>query len=241
MRTPFVPTFIVTIAILRAAGFARADELNQDQQLIAACHRLDVDGVVSALRRGAGVNARYGEGDPKVFQDRWSLGWPKAAKRWTPLIALADSSPYPDPPRAIENSSEGLRWADEQKKKIPAGELERRRQKTLTIALVLLSHKPDIDADDGYGATALYTAVYMKKEELAKLLLRYNANVNTETGIYIDGARDETPLHRAYWSAELTKLLLEKGADPTAKDTDGKTPRDWARDNPAVQRLYESR
>jgi ankyrin repeat protein len=77
---------------------------------------------------------------------------------------------------------------------------------------------------------------------LAKLLLRFNAKVNTKTGIYIDGIGDITPLHRAYWSAELTKLLLEKGADPNAKDTSGETPSDWARmsDDPAVARLYQS-
>jgi ankyrin repeat protein len=62
--------------------------------------------------------------------------------------------------------------------------------------------------------------------ELTKLLVRFNANVNTKTGIYIDGSGDVTPLHRAYWSAELTKLLLAKGADPNAKDTKGETPRD---------------
>jgi ankyrin repeat protein len=125
---------------------------------------------------------------------------------------------------------------------MPPEQIERRKRDTLTIALILLSHRAEIDADDGYGATALYEAVYEKKLELAKLLLRFNAKVNTKTGIYIDGSGDITPLHRAYWSAELTKLMLDKGADPNAKDTSGETPRDWARmsDDPAVARLYTS-
>jgi hypothetical protein len=224
------------------ASVCHAEDLNREQRLIVACHRLDVDGVVGALRDGADVNGRFGEGDAKLFQDPWSLGWPMAANKWTPLIALASASDYPDPPRKVENTSADLDWAREQKAKVPHEQIEQRKQNALTIARILLSHRANIDADDGYGATALYEAVYMKKLELSKLLLRFNAKVNTKTGIYIDGSGDITPLHRAYWSVELTKLLLEKGADPNAKDTSGETPRDWARmsDDPAVARLYQS-
>lgn len=233
-------TFFI-IAILLVAGLCRADELTREQRLIVACHRLDIDGVVGALRDGADVNGRFGEGDAKVFQDPWSLGWPVAAKKWTPLIALASASDYPDPPRKVKNTSGDLDWAREQKAKVAPDQIEQRKRDTLTIARILLSHRAAIDADDGYGATALYEAVDLQKLELAKLLLRFNAKVNTKTGIYIDGSGNITPLHRAYWSVELTKLLLEKGADPNAKDTNGETPRDWARmsDDPAVARLYQ--
>lgn len=234
------PLFIT--AILLVTSVSQAGELTREQRLIIACHRLDVEGVVAALRDGADVNGRFGDGDAKLFQDPWSLGWPVAAKKWTPLIAVASASKYPDPPRKVENTSADLDWAQEQKKKVPHEQIEQRKRNSLAIALILLSHRADIDADDGYGATALYEAVYSKKLELAKLLLRFNAKVNTKTGIYIDGSGDITPLHCAYWSAELTKLLLEKGADPNAKDTSGETPRDWARmsDDPAVARLYQS-
>ena len=123
----------------------------------------------------------------------------------------------------MENTLADLDWARKQKGKVPPEQIEQRKRDTLTITLILLSHRADIDADDGYGATALYEAVYLKKLELAKMLLRFDAKVNTKTGIYIDGSGDITPLHRAYWSAELTKLLLDKGADSNAKDTGGKT------------------
>ncbi len=218
-----------------------AGELTPDQRLIVACHRLDLDGVVGALRAGADVNGRFGDGDGKLFQDSWSLGWPIVTKKWTPLIALASASDYPDPPRKVKNTLADLDWARTQQAKVPAALIEERRRRALTIALILLSHRADIDADDGYGATALYEAVYLQKPELCKLLLRFDAKVNTTTGIYIDGSGDITPLHRAYWSAELTKMLLEKGADPNGKDTSGETPRDWARmsDDPAVKRLYK--
>jgi hypothetical protein len=133
--------------------------------------------VVGALREGADVNGRFSDGDAKLFQDRWSLGWPVAAKKWTPLIALASASEYPDPPRKVQNTEADLDWAREQKAKVPREQIEQRKRDALTIALILLSHRADIDADDGFGATALYEAVYLKKLELAKLLLRFNAKV----------------------------------------------------------------
>jgi hypothetical protein len=235
------PYFIVA-AIFLISGVTHAAELTPDQRLVVACHRLEVEGVVAALRDGANVNGRFGDGDAMLFQDPWLLGIPIATKKWTPLIAVADASDYPAPPRRVQNTSDDLDWAREQQKKIPAEQIEQRRRSTITIALILLSHKVEIDAEDGYGATALYQAVDDKKVELAKLLLRFNAKVNTRTRAYIDGSGNITPLHRAYWSAELTKLLLEKGADPNAKDTEGGTPLDWARrsDDPAVAKQYRS-
>lgn len=233
---------ICVTTILLVVSVGQAGELTREQRLIVACHRLDAEGVVAVLRDGADVNERFGDGDAMLFQDPWSLGWPSAARKWTPLIALADASKFPDPPRAIKNSSVDRKWALEQQAKVPPEQIQQRKRDELQIALILLSHRADIDADDGYGATALDTAISSKKLELAKLLLRFQAKVNTKTRVYIDGPGDITPLHHAYWSAELTKLLLEKGADPHAKDTDGKTPRDWARmsDDPTVARIYQS-
>lgn len=234
--------FIIPPAVLVVTGVVQVDDLNVSQRLIVACHRVDVNGVVAALRDGADVNSPFGKVNADVFQDPWTLAWPVAAKDWTPLIALANSSQYPDPPRKVENTIADFHWSQEQRKKLASSVLEQRKRESITILLILLSHKADIDADDGYGATALYDAVYRKKLEFAKTLLRFGANVNTATGTYIDGSSNITPLHRAYWSAELTKLLLESGADPKAKDSKGETPLDWARmsDDPTVARLYQA-
>lgn len=227
-------------AILLVTTYCGGAELTREQELIVACHRLDVDTVVGALRNGADANGRFGDGDAKLFQDPWTLGWPGAAAKWTPLIAVASASDYPPPPN-VKNAPGEVNTPPEDRKKIPLEKIEQRKRDALTIARILLSSRADIDADDGYGATALYKAVYLKKPEVAKLLVQFNAKVNTKTGIYIDGDGDITPLHRAYWSAELTKLLLEKGADPKAKDTSGRTPRDWSihSDDPAVAKLYQ--
>jgi len=235
---------ILRAACLVAAGLVQAQEgLTVNQRLIVACHRVDIEGVVAAIRAGADVNARFGEGDAKVFQDPWSLGWPLAGKAWTPLMAVASASKYPDPPRRVESTIADMDWARAEQKKISPDRIQQRERDSLTILWILLSHKAEIDADDGYGATALYEAIYEKKEAMAKVLLQSGAKVNTKTGIYIDGSGDITPLHRAYWSAELTRLLLEKGADTKAKSTNGETPLDWARQHgdAGVLRAYGSR
>jgi Ankyrin repeats (3 copies) len=237
MRIVLVFAFIVLVSVS-----VRGEELSLDQRLIVSCYRLDVAGVVGTLREGANVNARFGEGNTDLyFSDPWTLGYSFGAESWTPLMALAEASLYPDPPRKIANTTEDLEWAREQQKEVPVEQVERRRRDSLTILFVLLSHKADLDAADIRGATALYKAIDAEKEELAEVLIKFRAKVNTKTGIYIDGSGDTTPLHVACRSARLTKLLLNHGADPRAKDTGGKTPKDWAKmvGDAAVLKQYE--
>jgi hypothetical protein len=235
--------FLVVALISVAPGRAQGEELSVNQRLIVACHRVDVDGVLAALRDGADVNARCGKVTPDTFRDPWSLSWPLPASAWTPLLALSNASQYPNPPRKLQSTSADLNWAEEQQKKIPREILEQRQRDSQTILMILLSNKANIDADDLYGATPLSCAVDEDKVEMARMLLRFGAKVNTKTGIYIDGPGDVTPLHEACDSVELTKLLLENGADRKAKDTDGKTPLDWAKlfGKEEVIRLYQAR
>ena len=55
---------------------------------------------------------------------------------------------------------------------------------------------------------------------------------NAETGAFMRDvrARAEAPLHRAaaFGGAETIRLLIEAGADPTARDSNGDTPLSWA-------------
>lgn len=228
MRAATIVRWILPLVLLLASRSTLAKHLTLDQRLVVACHRLDVEGVVAVLRAGADVNARFGDGDKEVLRDPWTTGLSVAAAKWTPLLALAHAGKYPDPPRKVTSSEADRKWSQQQRDKMPVEQLQRRDRDGLTILYILLSHKADLDADDGYGATALYKALYTRKAEMAKALLRAGARVNTKARVYIDGSGDVTPLHRAVWSVELTKLLLEKGADPDARDTHGKTPRDWA-------------
>jgi ankyrin repeat protein len=210
------------------AQYVRPGDLSLDQQLVVACYKLEVDKVVGCLRKGANVNARFRKtadnSDP--FYDRWE-GGTSPTYDWTPLIALASAHDYPDPPAEL-----GQIWKDRKqslalRKAIPQDQIDKRRSDALVILAILLSHRCVLDYHDGYGATALYEAVDNDKVEMVTTLLKNGANPNTKTGVYIDGAGDMTPLHRACHSKELLQLLLDHGADAAAKDSDGRTPGDW--------------
>lgn len=170
-----------------------------------AAWRGDADRVRVLLDSGAYVNGRFGAGDPKVFQDKEG-GWPMAASQWTALIAAADG---------------------EEQAPTPDGRL-----RTMDL---LIRRGADLNADDGYGTTALATAVYQnarigsgEHEQIALRLIEAGANVNTRTGIYIDGTDDIAPIHRATRSRAILRALLAHGADVNARDGDGETPLHWA-------------
>lgn len=92
------------------------------------------------------------------------------------------------------------------------------------------------------GETALHATLskcnsYVSRL-IVKLLLAYGAdpniptNAGAETGCFMRDARTygETPLHRAaaFSDGECIKMLLDGGADKTAKDINGDSPMSWA-------------
>lgn len=92
------------------------------------------------------------------------------------------------------------------------------------------------------GETALHAAICKANNPVATLivqvLLAHNADPNSRTnprcsteGFMRDAfTRQETPLHRAaaYGNVAMIQLLLEAGADKTAKDMNGDSPLSWA-------------
>jgi hypothetical protein len=205
----------------------RANGFSIQQQLIIACHRLDAESVVRCLRDGATVNGVFGESaDDSLFQDPWTGGFtPIGAETWTALMATASAPEYPDPPAGHDRLWESPELVQQLQEEVSKETLEKRRDAEITIAQILLSHKPDINRADSHGATALYMAVDADKPRLVRLLLEYKANPNTRTGVYIDGPGNSTPLHRAFHSPEVYQLLIDHGADPTAKDGMGNMPK----------------
>lgn len=85
----------------------------------------------------------------------------------------------------------------------------------------ILATKPDPDARDPFGGTALHAAMFQKNMQIVELLIDYGLDINA-----IGPANGYTPLHDAVWAdnREAVKLLLAKGAKPDVKAKDGLTP-----------------
>lgn len=207
-----------------------AAELTLDQKLIVACFLVDEDAVVATLRRGANINGRFGDEayNDSTFHDRWTGALtPLGAGDWTPLLALAAAREYPPPPEDLPEPWKNPAEARAALKKIPLPAIESRKTSAIVIAKILLSHGCKLDAEDGYGATAVYKAADLGKTSLVRLLLQAGANPNAVVGAYIDGPGRKTPLHVACRFPAIMQLLLDHGARPQAKDSEGRTPADW--------------
>lgn len=92
---------------------------------------------------------------------------------------------------------------------------------------LLSDAKMDVDGEDPMGRTPLIWACYLgSSSDVIDVLLKYKARIN------LPDALKFTPLHWAVGTAhyDVAKQLLLAGADREAKDRDGKTPGDRARD-----------
>lgn len=212
----------IIISSLVFASIATADNIEstpQDRTLIEAVFRLKIDDVKELLKDGANPNARYGNHDAdSVFQDPWDLGYPMAYPKWTALLALSVASEWPPPPRKIENTEEDFEFRLREAAKVPAKELEKRREIKVEVGKLLIKAGANVNVDDGRGATPLYNSA-AGKSDLLLLLVEHGARVNSKTGIYIDGPGDKTPLHLAIHSPNNLAILIHEGAELNAIDT----------------------
>ncbi|PGG98395.1 hypothetical protein AJ80_09545 [Polytolypa hystricis UAMH7299] len=88
------------------------------------------------------------------------------------------------------------------------------------VLRLLLDRGADVSVTNHDCQTALYLAAKSKDEEIARLLIEHGADINAR-----DNVDAHTPLHiAAYLCAPYVQLLLDRGADPTAKDIRGETP-----------------
>ncbi|HLJ11790.1 MAG TPA: hypothetical protein VKU82_11405 [Planctomycetaceae bacterium] len=112
-----------------------------DRELIVACHRRDVAAVKAAIRAGANVHARFGQGNANLLTNKWTLGRPRSVSDWTPLVALAHSSDYPDPPRDSEKLIEEFRDRDGSlRRRIPGYQMGQRERDRKIIQAILVAH-----------------------------------------------------------------------------------------------------
>jgi ankyrin repeat protein len=203
-------------------------ERSLDQQLIVACHKVDVDGVVKCLRKGANINAKYRHGAPAsaladpAFSDPWIVDFPPWFNcEWTPLLALVNSHEFPDPSKS-EMVRKDPALSLILRKQIPKSIIDNRRADEITILQILLSHGCNLE--DEADSTAIYFASRAGRVELAKLLLKAGANPNVKDTITRNGVDSRSPLHVGFKFPEMRKLLLEFGADANAVDSIGRKP-----------------
>lgn len=221
MRLSLLIALFVSMSLSACGG-----DLSVDQQLIDACYNVRLKEVAQLLRNGANVNARMGVGEGD-FRDWWTGTGHAGVEAWTPLIALSEAEAYPPPAAEL-----GAVWTDRERAAalqalVHPDSIQQRQEDAKSILYVLLSNKCDINASDDQGATALFKSVSNQKLDMAETLLQFGADPNTRTGVYIDGPGDVTPLHEATRSRALVELLLKYGANPLAKDSEGRTPIDW--------------
>jgi len=190
-------------AIVHNCNTAVSDEQSRGCQLLLACHDLDPERVVVALREGANVDFRLdaiGIRNKQIQERFLELGY-------TPLLTFVRSRRFVHPSNGTINSD--------------GSDSNRSRDLEMTIFWILLSNKCDIDIKDLRGASALYYAIENRNVEVAKILLRLGADVNFHVQAVLDGTGGRTPLHAAYWSDELYKLLVASSADVNAVDAEG--------------------
>lgn len=111
-------------------------------------------------------------------------------------------------------------------KKVSEAEKARRRER-------------QINAPNRHGTNMFFQAIEANKLEDVAKLYREGADLNARTTqrgmlsnmtMNIDYSTGATPLHAAalLGNTEVVAFLLEKGANPRAKDDDGHTPMDYA-------------
>lgn len=119
----------------------------------------------------------------------------------------------------------------------PGSAMEWSRESQAAMIRLLCEHGAQIDRADKGGATPLHRAVRARSPGAVAQLLALGARPDCRLG-----KRGSTPLHlsvqptgaggtagAAEEQREIIRLLLQHGADPSAADAAGKTPRDWAR------------
>lgn len=105
--------------------------------------------------------------------------------------------------------------------------------KEFKVAEFIINELDNINYRDDYLDTPLARATAHRKNKLVTLLLKRNADLDTQNS---DGA---TPLHYAalYGYIELVKLFLEHNANIEIKDKERKTALDYAERHPKVKEL----
>ena len=178
-----------------------------DGRLLAACHRNDVAGAISAIEDGADIEAH----DQSVVTMLGAL-W----HCWTPLIWAA-SEGHTDVCRVLlEHNAEPERKAADGTSPLKAASAKDRTD----VVKLLLARSCSPNLRDVYEATPLVYASFYGHAEVVALLLAAGADKELATSSAVGGL---TPLLAAARGdkPDVCTLLLNAGADKTARGADG--------------------
>ena len=103
------------------------------------------------------------------------------------------------------------------------------RWRHIDVLEVLLERGADINAQDNYGMSALHWPAWSGNDSLCEFLIDRGIDLNLRAHP-LSYALARTPLHFAADKGHLAfvRLLLDHGADVSAKDRDGRTSLDLA-------------
>jgi len=104
------------------------------------------------------------------------------------------------------------------------------------VVLYMLACGLPVDCEDSNGRTSLMWSAYLgNSSETLSILLNWNCNLNH---------CDKTGFTALHWSVvsdhlDVSRELIENGADVNRKDSNGKTAADWAEENQLKQKYDE--
>jgi ankyrin repeat protein len=201
-RKPFWMKTYVRTEKIEKPTFAKEGSFSED--LLMAAKKQDIDGVRTALKQGANVNAidKYGGMTPLIN----SISY-----KDDPYITkmLLDSGA--DPNLKDFNGWTPLMHAGYNNKK--------------NTAKLLLEYGADPNIQDDFGVTALMHVSEKGNTDIAKLLLKHGAKLNLPN----NGGATALMYAVTYNKPDMVKLLLEHGADVSIKDKEGDTALSIAR------------
>ena len=227
-----------TERLLEAGAVPNVRDNSGDTPLYAAVRTQKMDIANSLLVRGAHVHARNAKGDTPL-RLALRLGLPSAENLLT-KDRLNETDDEGCTPLHLAVSAENV--------------------SSRTVSGII-SHRPKLSEPDSRGKTALHYALGTKRFDLVKILIEAGADPYVFSGaddsaammaikmgkdavtalfsgaaIISSDALDNTALHYAagQTSTEMVQLLLDLGADRSAKNVAGETPADiakrWQRD-----------
>lgn len=178
------------------------------QQLFEAIEKHDLNGLAEVLKQGADPNATQAE-------------WPKFTALQAAINELEDGGPLDAVRLLLSFGAKVDRW-DPDHAATPLLMAVFRGQRDAVRMLLSLGANPNVRGDE--GDSPLRWCAEQGDLETAKLLLEHGAHKTIDDS---GGACGCTALGRAAMGLNLPMidLLLAAGADPEARDADGRTAR----------------